>query len=62
VAAGLGVSLLPAAPTAPQGVVFRPIEPPSPALDFVLAYRADLSSERVPALLRTARAALRTGV
>jgi DNA-binding transcriptional LysR family regulator len=60
VAAGLGVTLMPATPGTREPVVFRPIEPAPPALDFVVAYREDLSARNLQSFLQTARAALRS--
>jgi DNA-binding transcriptional LysR family regulator len=60
VAAGLGVTLLPAALGVREPVVFRPLDPTPPALDFVAMYREDLSADAIESFLRTARAALRT--
>jgi DNA-binding transcriptional LysR family regulator len=60
VGAGLGVSVLPESPSAPKTVLLRTIEPAPLTLDFVAAYREDLSAQAVQAFLRTARTALRT--
>jgi DNA-binding transcriptional LysR family regulator len=58
VTAGLGVTLMPAV-EGREGVVFRPLEPSAPVLDFAVVYREDLSAEGLQDFLRTARAAVR---
>ena len=58
VAAGAGVTLVPAVPGR-QAIVFRPLEPASPSLDFAVAYREDLATEALRDFVRIARAALR---
>ena len=58
IAAGLGVTILPAVPGR-TSVVCRPIEPAPPSLDFVFAYREDLSQDALRDVLRAARAAVR---
>lgn len=60
VAAGLGVTLVPAAPGVRERVAFRPIDPAPPGLEFVVAYREDLPARNLQAFLQHARAALRT--
>jgi DNA-binding transcriptional LysR family regulator len=58
VAAGVGVSLLPAVPGRP-GVAFRPLDPTAATLDFVVAYRDGAANDALREVVRTARAGLR---
>ena len=57
VAAGLGVSLMPATIRSLRrdGVVYRPLTPPVPHADMALAYVRDHSSPVLPAFIRTVR-------
>ena len=59
VAAGLGVTVLPAVPGR-ESVVCRTLDPAPPSLEFVFAYRDDLSPEALRDVLRAAREAVRT--
>jgi DNA-binding transcriptional LysR family regulator len=59
VAAGLGVTFLPAV-AGREAVVSRTLDPAPAPLDFVFAYREDLSPAPLREVLRIARAAVRT--
>jgi len=59
IAAGLGVTVLPAVPGR-DSIVCRTLEPVPPSLDFVFAHREDLSPDMLREVLRAARAAVRT--
>jgi DNA-binding transcriptional LysR family regulator len=58
VAAGVGIALLPSSAAerySAQGVVFRPLDPPSPTTEIALVTRADGNETMVSAFLRIAR-------
>ncbi len=60
VAAGLGVTVMPA-PGRRDGVVVRPIDTAVPPIEFVVAHRGDVPVTALQPFVRAARTALRAG-